>query len=344
MDKKELELKYMNLQATNEYLLKKINKLQSYNKFGYMVGSVVDKAVHVKDRGMERIRNRKIKKMVLNFNKDGFNTIEKREKKIIVSLTSYAERLKYVPAVIGSMLRQTVKPDRIVLWLGKEDARNKDLPKIFTTLMDYGLEIRYRPDIRAHTKWYYAFKEFPNDLIITVDDDIIYESTVIEKLYKTYIKYPNMVPALRVHRIRFEDNATLKNYNDWDWEYSAPKGTASHQFFATGVGGVLYNPEIMNPEICNLDYIKKYCPTQDDFWMKVMEVLSGARVVLADNKSKTNGVTISGSQRTAMWRINVKRGGNDKQIQTVLPVYNNWFGNGKLLTEIMALDKISKGN
>ncbi len=344
MEDKELELKYRNLQATNEYLLKRINKLQSHNKFGYTIGAVIDKAVHVKDKGIESLKNRRIKREVLKFHKDGFNTTEKREKKIIVSLTSYAERLKYVPAVIGSLLMQTVKPDKIILWLGKENPQNRNLPKVFSTLIDYGLEIRYRPDIRTHTKWFYAFKEFPEDLIITVDDDVVYENTIIEKLYGTHIKYPNEIPALRVHRIRFQDDAALRDYNDWDWEYSAQKGAASHRFFATGVGGVLYTPSIINPEALKLNNIKKYCPTQDDAWLKIMEVLSGVRVVLADNISKTNGFTISGTQKTALWKTNVKLGGNDKQIQDILTLYNNWFGNGELLTEIMALDKISKGN
>jgi hypothetical protein len=40
---------------------------------------------------------------------------------VIVNLTSYKPRLKFVPLVINSILNQTVKPGKIVLSLYKED-------------------------------------------------------------------------------------------------------------------------------------------------------------------------------------------------------------------------------
>ena len=37
-----------------------------------------------------------------------------------------------------------------------------------------GLTIRFCEDLKAHKKYYYAFKEYPDDIVITVDDDVIY--------------------------------------------------------------------------------------------------------------------------------------------------------------------------
>lgn len=42
------------------------------------------------------------------------------EKKIVVSLTSFPARIKKVHIVIESLLNQTIKPDKIILWLSKE--------------------------------------------------------------------------------------------------------------------------------------------------------------------------------------------------------------------------------
>ena len=50
--------------------------------------------------------------------------------KIIVSLTSYPLRIQCAIIVIKSLLKQTIKPDKIILWLAKSDfpRKNKDLP------------------------------------------------------------------------------------------------------------------------------------------------------------------------------------------------------------------------
>ena len=36
-------------------------------------------------------------------------------------------------------------------------------------------------------------QKYPYDIIITIDDDIIYEKNTVELLYKSYLKYPNEI-------------------------------------------------------------------------------------------------------------------------------------------------------
>ena len=43
------------------------------------------------------------------------------DKELIVSLTSYPKRFDILPITIQSLLNQTVKPDRIILWLYEKD-------------------------------------------------------------------------------------------------------------------------------------------------------------------------------------------------------------------------------
>ena len=49
--------------------------------------------------------------------------------KIIVSLTSYGRRVKNVHYTIISLLRQTIKPDIIVLWLDNSNWDDSNIPK-----------------------------------------------------------------------------------------------------------------------------------------------------------------------------------------------------------------------
>ena len=119
-------------------------------------------------------------------------TTEKREQKIIISLTSFPERIKYVSKTICSLLDQTLKPDMIILWLADEQFSNKekDLPESLLKLRKYGLTIRWYKDIKSFKKLIPAILEFPDDIIIAVDDDFYFERNLIELLYSSYQKNP----------------------------------------------------------------------------------------------------------------------------------------------------------
>ena len=66
-----------------------------------------------------------------------------------------------MPYIIASILKQTMKPDKIILWLGREKFPDKKLPKIFDKLKACGVELRFCPeDIEPHTKYFYAMQEY----------------------------------------------------------------------------------------------------------------------------------------------------------------------------------------
>lgn len=60
-----------------------------------------------------------------------------------------------------------------------------------------------REDIRSHKKFYYAMQEYPDDMIITIDDDVYYRSDTIELLYQTHLKYPQDVCANLTRVLKF---------------------------------------------------------------------------------------------------------------------------------------------
>ena len=102
-------------------------------------------------------------------------TINENNLNVIVSLTTFPTRINRVWIVIECMLRQTYKPDRIILWLSKEQFECLDkLPKSLLKLQSRGLEIKFcNEDLRSHKKYFYSIKKYPCDILITVDDDVI---------------------------------------------------------------------------------------------------------------------------------------------------------------------------
>ena len=104
---------------------------------------------------------------------------------LIVSFTSYPARIHVVPQVLESLYAQSMKADRILLWLAEEQFPNKeaDLPKSLIDDAAAGkFELRWCDDLGSHKKYFYTMQEFPDDIVVTVDDYQHYHSDTINIL------------------------------------------------------------------------------------------------------------------------------------------------------------------
>lgn len=72
------------------------------------------------------------------------------DKPIVVSLTSYQGRIDVVDIAVKCLLRQTVKANRIVIWLAVEEFTEDTLPESIRDLRHYGVEIRFCDNLLAH--------------------------------------------------------------------------------------------------------------------------------------------------------------------------------------------------
>lgn len=259
---------------------------------------------------------------------------------LIVSLTSFPTRIHFVPKVIESILSQTVKADKILLWLAEEQFPNKegDLPAQLIEQLKCGLDICWCDDLKPHKKYYYAMRNFPDHIVVTVDDDVIYPNNLIETLLESYVKYPYAVSAMRAHFITFGPNGNILPYEKWKREYRRV-GEPSMALCATGVGGILYPPNIMNNELFNKDAIKKLCIYADDLWLKVMQVIACTPVVIAAPPQKL--VYIDGSQEEALWRMNDLAGANDTQLSNILEYYNAYWGGNDTIMHRMYISSLN---
>ena len=176
----------------------------------------------------------------------GLNT-EPREDTYIVSVTSFPARIDDIWVTLETILRQSFKPDKIILWLAKEQFSNRRLPEILTNLMERGLTIEFVDDVRSHTKYFYALQKFPKAQIITLDDDLYYPNTIIEKLVSLHKMNPDAICANRVHKISFS-NDKIHPYRKWQHNYKG-KDISSPLFLLTGVSGVLYPPNSFDNEV-----------------------------------------------------------------------------------------------
>lgn len=204
--------------------------------------------------------------------------------KLIVSFTTYKERLPYVHLMVKSLLENTMKPYKIVMTLFKDDVQyiSKELQKY----IDNGIIelITCDIDIRSHKKYYYVMQKYREYPIITVDDDVYYSKDLIKSLYNTYLKYPDCIIGRRSRVIYYDTNGLAKKYKYWDLNNSIVTPTDNILF--TGVGGILYPPNAFNISEKNLEDIYKYI-TVDDMYLYYLAMLNGYTNVWVKNNETT---------------------------------------------------------
>ena len=242
---------------------------------------------------------------------------------IVISLTSYDKRIEDIYLCIESLFQQSLKADRIILWLSRLNFSDEVIPEILSRQKNRGLEIIFvDEDLGPYKKFYYAFQQFPDSLIITVDDDILYPPDTVDMLYRAYRKNPNYVYCHRAHEMVFDQRGQLKPYQQWNSGHidSAPS------FFTlpTGMGGVLYPPGALDEEVLNKDQFTSLCPNADDIWLKAMSLRKETKCVkLQDSRHwKERFLTISGSQQNSLKKQNwQKKNGNDSKIKATFNEY-----------------------
>jgi hypothetical protein len=94
--------------------------------------------------------------------------------------------------------------------LNAEQFHNIEFSDEIKHLQKVGLEIKYvKTDYKSFNKLYYSLQEYPNDIIITIDDDQLYSKNFISELIAAHAKNPNCICSHVVHMAKVENNAIL---------------------------------------------------------------------------------------------------------------------------------------
>lgn len=249
---------------------------------------------------------------------------------VVVSLTSHKRRiLDSAPYAIYSMFTQTILPNRIVLFINKEHWTNDNLPPLIKRLMISGLEVEFCEDVRSHTKLIPALQKFPDNPIITIDDDIYYNEKTIEELVSAYEKSNKKTVICHQGCYPQKRNGKFLPYSDW--ETSKYKGRdktkTSLTVSAYGVSGVIYPPKVFPDEVFNKEVFLKIAPHTDDIWFWIMQYKSGIKVEIIENSSQEENISVNYAEyinpdgSLALYFENCFNGRNDKELKALLEYY-----------------------
>ena len=197
----------------------------------------------------------------------------------IVSLTTFPLRIKSIYLVIESMLRQSRKPDKIILYLSSKQFPDITvLPKNLLAQQERGLQIELvAEDMRSHKKYLYAMKDYSEDNIITIDDDVIYRSDFIHSLVEFSEKFPACIIGNRCKII-----SEPYCYNSMRDAKEKDALIPRNDLLNIGASGVLYPPHSLFEDWHNEELIRELCFTADDIWLCCMARLKDTKVVFTD--------------------------------------------------------------
>lgn len=225
--------------------------------------------------------------------------------RIVVSFTSFPKRINTVWMVVESMFRQKMRPDKVCLYLTKEEfpEGKSSLPKRLLGYEKLGLEIKFvDTNLMPHNKYFYGLQEFPDSYVITVDDDMYYHDNLISNLWSIHQKHQDCVCSNTIDIITFEDNGSFKPTSQWVRPYSEVKPSLLN--LALGYDGVLYPTSLFKDakDFFNIKLIKTLSPKADDMWLRALELYNG--IPVANGNYFCSGVNLPGAQVVSLMSFN----------------------------------------
>lgn len=214
-------------------------------------------------------------------------TRDKREQEVVMSLTSYPERMFELGTTwlaIESLLRQTEKPDRVVLNLFEGEFPERKLSWCIEQQIKRGLEINWCPvDHKVFLKFNPAREKYPESVIVALDDDNIYPNDHLETLLKAHNDHPDCIisPCVRVVPTV---NGVVPPVRYWRFTYlheELSRKTAmgpSFNLIPEGWAGILFPPHSLSDTFSKKELRESLCPKDDDLWGYAMAVENGTKV------------------------------------------------------------------
>jgi hypothetical protein len=242
--------------------------------------------------------------------------ISNQSDSVVVSLTSHSPRFRYLRKTLISLLFQDFQDYKVVVNLSEYDY--SALPLNLKKFEEYGVEFRLNQnDLRVFMKLIPTLQNFPNSTIVTADDDIYYRNGWLSSLIAASLIYPNSIVGYR--SVIVPRNSSGTRYADWP----SPSETmqSKDNLLLTGVAGVLYPPRIFRREIHKLIVLMELSPRNDDLvYFVAANFLELNRVHL--QSQFTYPKYWNGSQKVALWKVNVGENFNDSQFKALQESHN----------------------
>lgn len=190
---------------------------------------------------------------------------------VTISLTSHSARFRFLPDAIQELGGQTVTPDRIVINIAAQHVTN--LPSF--PISSIPVEIQGVDDIGPASKLLPTMQRYPDETIVTVDDDVTYRADLLEDLLEGSRLAPHHVVATMARVIPYFSGARHLPYGLWPYCHTSVTSIESRWLVPLGAEGVLYPPGALHTEAFDVKRLRSLAPTTDDLWLWIHRVTKG---------------------------------------------------------------------
>jgi glycosyltransferase involved in cell wall biosynthesis len=244
---------------------------------------------------------------------------------IIVSLTTFGHRVTdTAPHSIYTLFTQNRLPNRIILFLDHDNWNANNIPPLLQKLQRSGLEIYFCEDTKPYKKLIPALQLFPDNPIITVDDDVYYNPNTISELVEAYEQSDRKSVICHWAFVVEKQKGKFTPYLSWrDNKF----GNKHSIYSAVGQDGVLYPAGIFDEEVFNKEVFMQKCQG-DDIWFWIQEYRNGVPVRIISNSSKDKNTFVNTidqwvpTRKSALYYINQVQGMNNVNMEKLLDYYN----------------------
>lgn len=243
---------------------------------------------------------------------------------LVVSMTSFPAAITYAYTAIKSLLAGSVIPDKIILYVVFSQFKDGKLPQDIMELAAKNpvFEIRnYDDDLRSYKKLIPALQDFPESVILTVDDDVRYNRDLVKKSLEWHLKYPNAILAHRAKKIL--PGKPYKKWKKYRWYHFLFKRIHFDNLnLMTGVAGVLYPPHALKEDMLDPALFKTIAPTTDDIWFWGAAVAKGTPILpIPFGYNKPHGI---GKPATISLKTSNFKKGEDKNSKTLRDIISHF--------------------
>lgn len=247
--------------------------------------------------------------------------LTKKDPPLIVSMTSYPPRFRTLDKVIASLKAQSLKADLLILWINEIDCAL--VPKQISEQQNEFFQIRSLKgvDLRSYKKLIPSLIAYPNSIIVTADDDVLYYKNWLRDLYDESVNRQHACIICHTARRVVMCGDNMAPYASWG-EIDADESAVGQDVFPTGVGGILYGPDTLAEVAKDYTSALACAPNGDDIWFFFSAQFKMSSRIKIPSKFHDPAV-IEETQNVALWKQNLQRGGNDRQIKIVERFFKN---------------------
>jgi len=183
--------------------------------------------------------------------------------RIVITMTTTPKRIRYLRPTIASLLDQTIHVDEIALNIPHVSRKGLEykIPKWLSRLKHVKIH-RVDKDEGPGTKLFATLRrESPTTRIIVVDDDVIYNTRMVETLLNKYESHDGKC-AVSNFGFVLQKDGTIQSLKSMAKTYVFARQVDLLQ----GFSGYLVTPDMFPKEVFDLDQAPPEALTVDDVW------------------------------------------------------------------------------